>query len=183
MIVLSCLQSEPSRRKTFIANRVSEIQSILSSEVWNHIRGKENPADCVSRDRELRRVVASLRKDEPVNKFFADENIRWKFNPPAAPHSAGLWEAAIKSAKLHLKRTIGTALTTIPKENLLDEKILSLKRWKLTQQLFQNFWKRWSIGTVSPVFNVATNGKNHNNVKLNDLVLLKDDNIPPYIGN
>ncbi|GBM69442.1 hypothetical protein AVEN_165464-1 [Araneus ventricosus] len=49
MIVLSWLQSEPSRWETFVANRVSEIQSILQSEVWNHIRGKENPADCVSR--------------------------------------------------------------------------------------------------------------------------------------
>ncbi|GBN36873.1 hypothetical protein AVEN_270258-1 [Araneus ventricosus] len=49
MIVLSWLQSESSRWKTFVANRVSEIQSILPSEVWNHIRGKENPADCASR--------------------------------------------------------------------------------------------------------------------------------------
>ncbi|GBM64200.1 hypothetical protein AVEN_159585-1 [Araneus ventricosus] len=149
-------------------------------------------SDCgtnfIAADRRLRRIVASLRKDEPVNKFFAVKGIRWKFNPPAAPHFGGLWEAAIKSAKLHLKRTIGkqiltyeefltliiqieaclnsrplcqisedpselavltpghfiigTALTTIPKENLLDEKISSLKRWKLTQQLFHSFWKR-----------------------------------------
>ncbi|GBN67047.1 hypothetical protein AVEN_121715-1 [Araneus ventricosus] len=35
--------------KTFVANRVSEIQSILPSEVWNHIRGKENPTDFGSR--------------------------------------------------------------------------------------------------------------------------------------
>ncbi|GBL81037.1 hypothetical protein AVEN_83116-1 [Araneus ventricosus] len=120
-----------------------------------------------------------------LTSFFADESIRWKFNPPAAPHFGGLWEEAIKSAKLHLKRTIGkqiltyeefltliiqieaclnsrplclisddpsensvltpghfiigTALTTIPEENLIDEKISSLKRWKLTQQLFQSF--------------------------------------------
>ncbi|GBO22434.1 hypothetical protein AVEN_3857-1 [Araneus ventricosus] len=49
MIVLSWLQSESSRWKTFVANRVSEIQSILPSEVWNHIRGKENLAHCASR--------------------------------------------------------------------------------------------------------------------------------------
>ncbi|GBN57261.1 hypothetical protein AVEN_17343-1 [Araneus ventricosus] len=157
-------------------------------------RGKpaEIYSDCgtnfIAADRELRRVVASLRKDEPVNKFFADGSISWKFNTPATPHFGGLWEAAIKSANLHLKRTmgkqilnyeefltliiqieaclnscplcpisegpselsvltpvhfiIGTALTTITEDNLLDEKISSLKRWKLTQQLLQSFWKR-----------------------------------------
>ncbi|GBO45654.1 hypothetical protein AVEN_253655-1 [Araneus ventricosus] len=45
-------------------------------------RGKpaEIYSDCgtnfIAADKELKRIVASLRKDEPVNKFFADENIR-----------------------------------------------------------------------------------------------------------
>ncbi|GBO41555.1 hypothetical protein AVEN_248823-1 [Araneus ventricosus] len=194
-------------------------------------RGKptEVYSDCgtnfIAADRELRRVVASLRKDEPVNKFFMEESIRWKFNPPAAPHFGGLWEAAIKSAKLHLKRTIGkqiltyeefltliiqieaclnsrplcpisedpselavltpghfiigTALTTLPEENLLDEKISNLKRWKLTQQLFQSFWKRWSSEYITSLQRRNKWQKPQQNVKLNDLVLLKDDNIPP----
>ncbi|GBO08346.1 hypothetical protein AVEN_229902-1 [Araneus ventricosus] len=50
-------------------------------------RGKptEIYSDCgtnfIAADGELRRVVASLRKDEPVKKFFADKSIRWKFTP------------------------------------------------------------------------------------------------------
>lgn len=48
-IVLSWLQGQPYQWKTFVANRVSEIQTSLPSAKWHHVRTKENPADCASR--------------------------------------------------------------------------------------------------------------------------------------
>ncbi|XP_034938542.1 uncharacterized protein [Chelonus insularis] len=43
---------------------------------------------------------------------FAKDGTEWRFNPPAAPHMGGKWEAAVKSVKFHLNRTIGDSLFT-----------------------------------------------------------------------
>lgn len=48
-IVLTWLRSHPSRWKTFIANRVGEIQSRLPDAEWRHVFTSDNPADCASR--------------------------------------------------------------------------------------------------------------------------------------
>ncbi|XP_055633653.1 uncharacterized protein LOC129773997 [Toxorhynchites rutilus septentrionalis] len=48
-IVLHWLAGTPSRWKTFVANRVSEIQHISAGGNWGHVSGLENPADIISR--------------------------------------------------------------------------------------------------------------------------------------
>ncbi|CAK1603805.1 unnamed protein product [Parnassius mnemosyne] len=48
-IVLAWINNHPSRWKTFIANRVSEILSIIEPQQWGHVQSKQNPAYCASR--------------------------------------------------------------------------------------------------------------------------------------
>ena len=48
-IVLAWLSSPPGRWSTFVANRVSKVQSFLPRDRWHHVRSEENPADCCSR--------------------------------------------------------------------------------------------------------------------------------------
>ncbi|XP_065084920.1 uncharacterized protein LOC135707118 [Ochlerotatus camptorhynchus] len=47
--VIQWLQSPPNRWKTFVANRVSTIQSNTEIAAWRHVPGVENPADELSR--------------------------------------------------------------------------------------------------------------------------------------
>lgn len=48
-VVLSWLRKPSHNWQTFVANRVSEIQSLAPSDTWHHVPGIQNPADCASR--------------------------------------------------------------------------------------------------------------------------------------
>nr|XP_029709443.1 uncharacterized protein LOC115255457 [Aedes albopictus] len=47
--VIQWLRSSPGRWKTFVANRVSQIQAATPFDKWNHVAGADNPADDISR--------------------------------------------------------------------------------------------------------------------------------------
>lgn len=55
--------------------------------------------------KEYQDIIATINTDFFNN--INDMNIRWHFNAPAWPSAGGLWEAAVKSLKYHLKRIIG----------------------------------------------------------------------------
>ncbi|XP_026828139.1 uncharacterized protein LOC113562571 [Ooceraea biroi] len=48
-VTLGWIRGHPSSWKTYVANRVSEIQTSLPDALWHHIPGRDNPADCASR--------------------------------------------------------------------------------------------------------------------------------------
>lgn len=48
-VTLAWIRSPAYRWKTFVSNRVAEIQRNLPSEAWHHVTSQDNPADCASR--------------------------------------------------------------------------------------------------------------------------------------
>ena len=48
-IVLSWLATSASKWKTFVANRVSQIQELTTGCEWRHVASTSNPADLISR--------------------------------------------------------------------------------------------------------------------------------------
>ncbi|XP_027849396.2 uncharacterized protein LOC114128975 [Aphis gossypii] len=68
-------------------------------------------------------VIQKLIKSDEVERGLATHQIRWHLNPPAAPHMGGLWEAAVKSAKTLLHRTIKEQILTYEELNTIFHRI------------------------------------------------------------
>ena len=74
---------------------------------------------------------------------------------------------------------IGRPLVSIPDPDLMDVPENRLSHFQQIQRLHQHFWKRWSREYISELQQRYKWKTNYGSLKVNDLVLIKEDNIPP----
>jgi len=87
-VALSWVQSHPSRWKTYVANRVAEIQRLLKDPHWHHVRSSDNPADCASRGVSPRDLVDhNLWWNGPP--WLAKPRDKWPTTSVPAPSDGG----------------------------------------------------------------------------------------------
>lgn len=90
--------------KRFIARR-GLCSNIYSDNATNFVGSNNYLQD-------LRKFLNKSETKDSFMEYFADKHINWHFIPPRSPHFGGLWEAAIKSVKFHLKRVVGCQALT-----------------------------------------------------------------------
>ncbi|XP_071578820.1 uncharacterized protein [Temnothorax nylanderi] len=74
---------------------------------------------------------------------------------------------------------VGGPLNSLPEDDLTDVNINRLHRWELIQRSVQDFWKRWAAEYVANLQSRVKWRTRQENLKINDLVLLKEENLPP----
>lgn len=69
----------------------------------------DNGTNYVGASRDLKVLLDFLNKQITQKQIseFSSESIQWQFIPERAPHFGGIWEAAVKSMKTHLKKVVG----------------------------------------------------------------------------
>lgn len=78
----------------------------------------DNGTSFVGAEKEIRKAYERWFTDETLHTL-AQHGTEWKFMTPAAPHQGGIYEAAVKSMKFHLKRVIGSSILTHEQLNTL----------------------------------------------------------------
>lgn len=74
---------------------------------------------------------------------------------------------------------IGQPLVALPETSWKDTKISRLSRFQVIQKMYQNIWFRWHSEYLSSL-QVRNKWYSHSdNIKINDLVLIIDENTPP----
>ena len=71
-----------------------------------------NFVGAASEIKELVKFLESQKAQGEISAFCSVQNVQWQFIPQHAPHFGGLWEAAVKSFKSHLRRVIGNVRLT-----------------------------------------------------------------------
>lgn len=74
---------------------------------------------------------------------------------------------------------IGTNLTAYPEKSILDQKENRLSVWQRCTQMQEQFWHRWSVEYLNRLQNKPKWLKTFENLKINELVFLKEDNVSP----
>ena len=82
----------------------------------------DNGTNFVGANRELLEIYDLFKNDkfaQTIENYASSQRIQWHFNPPLSPHFGGLWEAAVKSFKHHLKRVLRDQRFTYEQINTL----------------------------------------------------------------
>ena len=75
----------------------------------------DNGTNFVGANRELKEIYEFLSQQEvsgSITDVCSGLGIEWRFIPEHSPHFGGLWEAAVKSTKTHLRRVVGDVKLT-----------------------------------------------------------------------
>lgn len=73
---------------------------------------------------------------------------------------------------------VGESLISPPEQNHLEAKVSWLTRWQRVQQMTQYFWKRWQNDYLNQLQTRTKWFKEGKTPELNDLVLIRDENLP-----
>ncbi|CAK9809111.1 hypothetical protein ANTQUA_LOCUS5887 [Anthophora quadrimaculata] len=129
-IVLHWLRTSPHTLKTFVANRVSEIQTKTSIEDWRHISTSNNPADLISRGQHpMEFLQPSLWQRGP--KWLSEKEDHWP--KEQLPSCSDLPE----------QRTVNCLVATILDSSILE----NYSSWERMQRIVARYL-RWKKGNI-----------------------------------
>ncbi|XP_076299352.1 uncharacterized protein LOC143218193 [Lasioglossum baleicum] len=106
-VTLAWINQPPSRWKTFVANRVANIQELVPTCQWHHVQSEDNPADCASRGISVPQ--------------FVDHSLWWHGQKwLKLPSTSWPCKTSLVKATTSLEERVPTSLHTVPSPEAWD---------------------------------------------------------------
>lgn len=94
---------------------ISCLRRFIARRGYPSLLWSDHGSNFIGANREIRELINFLKEQKvqgEISEFCTMCHIDWKFIPEHSPHFGGIWEAAVKSFKRHLKRIIGESKLT-----------------------------------------------------------------------
>ena len=174
--VLFWLKDHPSRWGVFVANRCSEIHTLLPDAFWHHVRSADNPADVISRG-----IEASKFASHSLWCFSELATLTCRIE--ACLNSRPLIALTDDPSDLEFLSPshfpIQRSSFLVPEDDLTDANVPPGKRWLLISQLNQHFWAWWSCEYLTSLQSRLKWTQQKCPVAVGDLVLIRNELTPP----
>ena len=150
-VTLAWIQSPPHKWKPFVANRVAEIQSLVSPSQWRHLPGKDNPADLVTRGISAEELLQSELWLKGPNFLCVDKVVEVCGDKSAE-------NVLYINAEQTLKSTVSNH-TLVSGASDVSEPLFDLDRWSSVTRAMRVFgWLQRFIHNVRSVKDVRCHG-------------------------
>nr|CAI5859571.1 unnamed protein product [Callosobruchus analis] len=199
-IVLGWIKTPPRKLKTFVGNRVSEIQDLAGTDEWRHVPTDSNPADLLSRGLKADEIrKADIWWHGP--KWLSGDEGHWpkklsldKNSLPDIRNTNVLVVRQNEKCDLFNRYSDLTKLIRIVallyrfiqncKANKIDRKMNPLTVLEINYscnklQLKQHIWSRWNKEYVTELQQRCKWKSTQGELKEGDMVIIKEDNLPP----
>jgi hypothetical protein len=90
---------------------IAALRRFIARRGYPTLLWSDNGTNFIGADRQLKELfhfIKSRSTEKTISEFCSSKNIEWRFIPERSPHFGGLWEAAVKSMKFHLRRVISS---------------------------------------------------------------------------
>ena len=90
---------------------IAALRRFIARRGYPTLLWSDNGTNFTGADRQLRELfqfIKSQSTERAVSEFCSSKGIEWRFIPERSPHFGGLWEAAVKSMKFHLRRVVSS---------------------------------------------------------------------------
>ena len=94
---------------------IAALRRFIARRGYPSLIWSDHGTNFVGANRELKELHQFLMRqstEKTVSEFCTSHKIEWRFIPEHGPHFGGLWEAAVKSTKFHLRRIVGSVKLT-----------------------------------------------------------------------